>query len=79
VRPFYCLLSFCPERRADNLDIAEDALPIVDMHISVKSDKAPKRVYLAPNERDLQFTYTEGYVETRVTVLDGHALLIIEG
>jgi hypothetical protein len=72
------LLSFCPERRAENFDTVEDALPIVDMPIAVKTDSNPQRVFLAPNERDLPFEYLDGYVHTNVTVLDGHALLVIQ-
>lgn len=71
------LMCFCPERRADNLDIVEDPIPLVDMPIAVKTGKEPKRVFLAPNERDLDFEYRDGYTHTKVTVLDGHALLVI--
>jgi hypothetical protein len=73
------LMSFCPERRADNLDIVEDALPLVHMPISVKFGKQPARVFLAPAELDLDFTYSGGYVHTHVTVLDGHAMLVVQG
>ncbi len=72
------LISFCPERRADNLDIVEDPFLLVEMPISVKNDKQPKRVFLAPNENDLEFEYKDGYVHTRVTVLDGHKMLVVE-
>lgn len=72
------LLSFCPERRADGLDIVEDEYPVVDTTISVKVNKKPNRVYLAPNETDLKFTYQDGYMTTNVTMLDGHAMLIVE-
>ncbi|GLX68440.1 alpha-amylase family protein [Paenibacillus glycanilyticus] len=72
------LLSFSPQRRADNLDIVEDAFPLIDMPISVKAKKKPQRVFLAPNEQELAFDYDGGYVSTRVTVLDGHALLVIQ-
>ncbi|MBV9468280.1 MAG: alpha-L-fucosidase [Abitibacteriaceae bacterium] len=71
------LLSFSPERRAEGLDIVEDAIPLVDVPVAVKVAKPPKRVFLAPPERDLLFTYEDGYVHTQVTVLDGHALLVI--
>ncbi|QGQ98377.1 hypothetical protein EHS13_27570 [Paenibacillus psychroresistens] len=71
------LMSFAPMRRAENLDIVEDAFPLVDMQIAIKMAKKPTRVFLAPNERDLTFEYRDGYVHTKVTVLDGHALLVI--
>lgn len=72
------LLSFCPERRADGLDIVEDAVPIVNVPMSIKYDKKPTRVYLAPNECDLEFDYNDGYVNIKVTMLDGHAMIIVE-
>lgn len=72
------LLSFCPERRAEGLDIVEDPFPLVDMPIAIKQDSPPKRVFLAPNERELKFDYMDGYVHTQVTVLDGHAMLILQ-
>ncbi len=72
------LLSFCPERRAADLDIVEDPFPIVDMPIAVKVNRQPRRVFLAPVERELPFAYKDGYVHTTVTVLDGHAMLVIE-
>ncbi len=73
------LLSFSVERRAQNLDIVEDPLPLVDTPIAVKVSTRPRRVFLAPREEDLQFEYDEGYVLTNVTLLDGHAMLVIEG
>lgn len=71
------LLSFIPERRADGLDIVEDPFPLVDMPIAVKLDQAPSRVLLAPAELELPFEYRDGYAHTRVTVLDGHAMLVL--
>lgn len=72
------LISFSPERRADGLDIVEDPFPLVEMPISVASESKPSRVYLAPREQELEYTHDDGYVHTRVTVLDGHAMLVIE-
>ena len=43
------LLSFYPERRADDLDIVEDSVPVVDLRLSVKSGCRPIRVFLAPD------------------------------
>ena len=60
------------------MDIVEDPFPIVDMPIEVKFAGRPKRVYLAPAGTDLAFAWEGGYVRTRVTILDGHAMLVIE-
>lgn len=72
------LLSFCPERRANNLDIVEDPLPVVNMKIAVKAGSKPTRVFLAPGEQDLLFEYRDGYMHTRITFLSGHAMLVIQ-
>jgi hypothetical protein len=72
------LVSFLPSRQADNLDIVHDPFPLVDMPISVRLDAAPSRVTLQPTAKDLPFTYSDGYAHTRVTVLDGHAMLVFE-
>jgi hypothetical protein len=72
------ILSFSAERRADNLDIVEDPFPLVDIPISIKLPSVPTRAYLAPCETDLEFNYQDGYAQVRVTILDGHALLVFE-
>ncbi len=72
------LLSFYPERRAEDLDIVEDAIPVVGLHLSVKSRCRPTRVFLAPDSEDLMFDYVDGYVNATVAFQGGHAMLILE-
>ena len=72
------LISFLPSRQAEGLDIVHDPFPLVDMPLAVRLDAAPGRVTLQPAGKELPFSYTDGYVHTSVTVLDGHALMVIE-
>lgn len=72
------LISFLPSRQADNLDIVHDPFPLVDVPVSVRLDTAPDRVTLQPAGLELPFEYADGYARTRVTVLDGHAMLVFE-
>ncbi len=72
------LLSFCPVRRAENLDIIEDAFPLVDMPLSVKLESAPAHVKLVPDGADLAFEYRDGYAHTRVTATGGHVMVVFE-
>ncbi len=51
------VLSYLPERRADGLDLVEEPFPLVDMPLSIKLDAAPKRVFLAPEEREVPFKW----------------------
>ena len=71
-------LSFCAERRADGLDIVEDAIPMVNVPVAVKVEVRPTRVFLAPDERDVAYRYCDGYVHANISEDKGHAMLIIE-
>ncbi len=72
------LLSFAPERRAEGLDIVEDALPLVDVPIEVRLARQPRSVRLEPHGRDLACEYCDGYARVRVTLLNGHGMLVFK-
>ncbi len=72
------LLQYCPERRAENLDLLEDIVPLHNVAMSVRRSKKPRKVYLAPDETPLPFEYTSGRVNTVIPVVAGHAMLVIE-
>ena len=63
------LLSFAPERRGE-LDIVEEALPLVELPISIRTDRPPKCVELARHGERLDHEYRDGYVTVRVTLRD---------
>ena len=42
------LLQYAPERRTEKLDLIEDIVPLFDVPLSLKLDRGPKKVYLAP-------------------------------
>ena len=69
------LLSFVRERRGD-LDIVEDALPLLDLPISIRTERPPKHVELAPHGERLDHEYRDGYATVRVTLRDGHGMLV---
>ena len=73
------LISYCPVRRAEGLDLVEEATPVLDMAMHVKLEKAPKRaLVVTPEETEVPFTYEDGYARVVVTVRDGHAMLVFE-
>jgi hypothetical protein len=72
------LLSFIPQRRTDGLDLIEDAVPLVDMPLSVRLDAAPRRAHLEPHGVELPVAWADGRAEVRVTLLDGHGLIVLE-
>lgn len=71
------LLSFIPARLAEGLDIVNDPIPVVDLALQVRLDARPTTVTLQPEGRELDFTYTNGYVGTTVSFVDGHAMVVL--
>jgi hypothetical protein len=72
------LLSFLPARRTPTLDLIEDQLPLIEMPISIKLAQAPRRAFLAPSERELPVEYRDGRAHVRITLLDGHGMVVFE-
>lgn len=71
------LLQYCPERRGDGLDIVEDVVPIFNVPVALKA-KAPKKVYMAPEGTDLEFSVEGDYVTVTVPEVRGHAMVVFE-
>jgi hypothetical protein len=71
------LLSFLPSRQGEDLDLVTDPFPLVDVPIAVRRAEPPSSVTLQPGGQELAFEHHDGYVHTRATVLDGHALLVV--
>ncbi len=72
------LLSFIPSRRCEEIDLIEDPLPLVDMPLSVRLEQEPRRVFLAPGERPLDFTWRDGRAEVVITTTAGHSMVVFE-
>jgi hypothetical protein len=72
------LLSFYSQRKAENMDIIEDSIPIIDMFLSVKIPQRPKRVFYAPEEKNITFEYINGRVEFKVSFFTGHTMVVFE-
>lgn len=67
-----------PVRRGSGIEIVEDILPLYDIDISVKVDRKPVRVYLAPGGEELTHVYDGGVVSYRLSRLECHAMVVIE-
>ena len=72
------LLQYCPERRATNLDLVEDILPVRDVPISLKLNRRPSRVYMAPGNTKVSFNYKKGRASLLVPEVRGHAMVVFE-
>lgn len=72
------LLQYAPERRTEKLDIVEDIVPLFDVPLSLKLEKAPKKAYIAPEQTPVPFEYSDGRVNLRVPAVHGHAMVVFE-
>ena len=72
------LLSYCPQRRAPDLDIVEEATELHDLELSLKLDHAPGQVYTAPDHEQLNFEYAHGRTITTVPTVHGHQMIVFE-
>lgn len=70
------LLSFLPTRHGEGRDLVHDPFPIVDIEVSVRLDTEPARATLEPVGQELGLTWDGERAATRVTVLDGHAMVV---
>jgi len=72
------LLQYCPERRTKELDIVEDIVPLHDVVVSIRLAKKPKRAYLAPEQQEISFAWTDGRADLTVPKVAGHAMIVLE-
>lgn len=72
------LLYYSPERRTPQLDIIEDVVPLYSVPLSIKLDRRPRNVYLAPGGEALPFIYEKGRVKITISEVRGHAMVVLE-
>lgn len=72
------LLYASPVKRGDGIEIVEDILPVYGVEVEVKCDRDAKRVYLAPQEKDIAFEQEKGYIKFVVDRLECHQMIVIE-
>jgi hypothetical protein len=53
-------------------------VPIRNVAVSLKLDRRPRRVYLAPMERPLLFRYADGRASVTVPEVNGHEMVVFE-
>lgn len=73
------LLSYVPERRGPNMDMIEEPIELREVALALRTgERPPRRVYLAPEERELEWEIRDGYVWTSVPAVPGYAVVVFE-
>ncbi|MGI8459636.1 MAG: beta-galactosidase trimerization domain-containing protein [Propionibacteriaceae bacterium] len=76
------LLSYLPTRVGSGLggdiDLVDDPFPLVELAVEIAVEQHPRRAMLQPAGKELPLRWSDGIARTTVTVLDGHALIVID-
>lgn len=72
------LLYASPVMRGDGICVIEDIVPIYDTDVQIKLDNKIKRVYLAPQMREIDFVQKDGKVSYKVDKIDCHQMVVLE-
>lgn len=64
--------------RGKGIEVIEDAVPLCDITAAVRLDRAPTRVYLAPEGEELPFTWDGERVRFTVPKVVLHQMVVIE-
>ncbi len=75
------LLSYLPTRVGSGLggdiDLVDDPFPLVDVEVEIACKSEPTSATLEPGGTVLPLRWADGVASTTVTVLDGHAMIVL--
>ncbi len=63
--------------RGERTEIIEDVVPLYNVACKVKTATAPSKVTLVPQNRDIDFTCTDGYVQFTVPEVCIHQMVVL--
>ena len=72
------LLHYAPQRRSPDIDLVEDALPILPTTVAVRMPRPLARAYLAPEDIPLDVEHDGTYARIALPLLQGHAMVVLE-
>ena len=71
------ILHYIPERRGADFDVIEDVIPVYEVGVSVRTEKAPTRVRCVPEGESLEFEFRDGRVAFVIPKVEGHQMVEI--
>jgi len=72
------LLHYIPERRGRQFDVIEDVIPLYDVAISLRADRAYARAVAQPSGVALAIQEQDGCLVVTVPVINGHQMIVFE-
>jgi len=71
-------LLYSVTKNRGRVEVIEDAPETVKTKVSIRMTETPKRVYLAPINKDIPFTYCDGVLSYEVESFTLHAMVVID-
>lgn len=71
------LLYATPVKRGSGIEVIEDIVPIYNIDVTVRTDKYVKKVYLAPQMKEILFEQKDGSVSYTVEKVDNHQMVVL--
>ena len=71
-------LLYCVTKKRGDTEVIEDAVPVYNTSVSIKLENAPKRVYLAPEGKDIDYKYDNGVLSYTVPEFTFHTMVVID-
>lgn len=72
------LLYASPVKRGNGIEVIEDIVPIYNVELAIKTDKKINKVYIAPQKKDIDFTYENGYISVKLDKIECHQMIVFE-
>ncbi|MBW7884650.1 MAG: beta-galactosidase trimerization domain-containing protein [Caldilineaceae bacterium] len=72
------VIAYQPRRSLQPIAHVDQAWTVAGLGVKVRCEKKPKRVYLAPDEGELAYSFEEGYVSVELPPLNVYAVVVIE-
>lgn len=72
------VVAYHPRRSLQTVPHADQSWLTAGLGVKVKLDAPPRRVYLAPEGRDLSFVHGDGYAQIELPPIGPHAVVVIE-
>ncbi len=72
------ILAYVPELRGGKTQIIEDAIEVSNVVLALKSERAPREVYLAPERSPLPYVYSDAHIRTTVPSCRGYTMVVFE-
>jgi hypothetical protein len=72
------MLAYLPEKRGAEMETVEDELTAGNFELSLKCPGGVRRVYMAPEEKELSFRQEGEYITVTVPEFTGFSMVVFE-